>query len=159
MTARHPEAQLAQTVVAQKGGFNAALKLLEQNPKWPTTKAVIGLIRNLSLSPDNQIRVRESESLQKMTQILQKAAKDPTQNYDNVRMEEIIEATLATINNMARDPQNRHILRQIHKNLFHQVNFLNTNLSPLIEASINEEFCFFSKLRICYSCQTVIHLQ
>lgn len=50
---------MAQNAVRAHGGLPVLIKLLQPPSRWPLIKAVMGLIRNLSLSPHNHAPLRE----------------------------------------------------------------------------------------------------
>lgn len=63
LTSRHPEAEAAQNAVRFHYGLPVLIKLLHPPSRWPLIKAVIGLIRNLALSPANHTALREQGAL------------------------------------------------------------------------------------------------
>jgi catenin beta 1 len=50
---------MAQNAVRMHGGLPVLVKLLQAPSRWPLIKAVMGLIRNLSLAPNNHAPLRE----------------------------------------------------------------------------------------------------
>ena len=76
LTSRHPEAEMAQNAVLQYNGLPLLIKLLQPPSRWPLMKAVMGLIRNLALSPANQSALREQGAIHKISQILLRARQD-----------------------------------------------------------------------------------
>lgn len=50
---------MAQNAVRMHGGLPVLVKLLQAPSRWPLIKAVMGLVRNLSLAPDNHAPLRE----------------------------------------------------------------------------------------------------
>ncbi|KAM8841951.1 junction plakoglobin-like isoform 1-T1 [Synchiropus picturatus] len=114
LTSRHQQAELAQNAVRRHYGIPAIVKLLNQ-PYWPVIKAVVGLIRNLALCPENQAPLRDAGAIPRLVNLLLKAHQDAQkhgssnqQTYqDGVRMEEIVEGCTGALHILARDPTNR----------------------------------------------------
>ncbi|XP_056135654.1 junction plakoglobin-like [Lampris incognitus] len=115
LTSRHQYAEMAQNAVRLHYGIPAIVKLLNQPYYWPVIKAVVGLIRNLALCPENQAPLRDAGAIPRLVNLLLKAHQDAQkhgsstqQNYqDGVRMEEIVEGCTGALHIMARDPVNR----------------------------------------------------
>ncbi|XP_029913252.1 junction plakoglobin a [Myripristis murdjan] len=115
LTSRHQHAETAQDAVRLHYGIPAIVKLLNQPYYWPVIKAVVGLIRNLALCPDNQAPLRDAGAIPRLVNLLLKAHQDAQkhgsssqQTYqDGVRMEEIVEGCTGALHIMARDPANR----------------------------------------------------
>ncbi|KAM7009924.1 junction plakoglobin a [Tautogolabrus adspersus] len=115
LTSRHQQAELAQNAVRQHYGIPAIVKLLNQPYYWPVIKAVVGLIRNLALCPENQAPLRDAGAIPRLVNLLLKAHQDAQkhgsstqQTYqDGVRMEEIVEGCTGALHILARDPINR----------------------------------------------------
>ncbi|XP_019744944.1 junction plakoglobin a [Hippocampus comes] len=115
LTSRHQQAEMAQHAVRRHYGIPAIVKLLNQPYYWPVIKAVVGLIRNLALCPDNQAPLRDSGAIPRLVNLLLKAHQDAQkhgssnqQTYqDGVRMEEIVEGCTGALHILARDPVNR----------------------------------------------------
>ncbi|XP_013986549.1 junction plakoglobin [Salmo salar] len=115
LTSRHSDAEVAQNAVRMHYGIPAIVKLLNQPYYWPVIKAVVGLIRNLALCPDNQTPLRDAGAIARLVNLLLKAHQDAQkhgsaaqQTYqDGVRMEEIVEGCTGALHIMARDPINR----------------------------------------------------
>lgn len=115
LTSRHQQAELAQNAVRKHYGIPAIVKLLNQPYYWPVIKAVVGLIRNLALCPENQAPLRDAGAIPRLVNLLLKAHQDAQkhgsstqQTYqDGVRMEEIVEGCTGALHILARDPINR----------------------------------------------------
>ncbi|XP_044202087.1 junction plakoglobin-like [Thunnus albacares] len=115
LTSRHQQAELAQNAVRRHYGIPAIVKLLNQPYYWPVIKAVVGLIRNLALCPENQAPLRDAGAIPRLVNLLLKAHQDAQkhgssaqQTYqDGVRMEEIVEGCTGALHILARDPVNR----------------------------------------------------
>ncbi|XP_071771376.1 junction plakoglobin a [Centroberyx gerrardi] len=115
LTSRHQHAEVAQNAVRLHYGIPAIVKLLNQPYYWPVIKAVVGLIRNLALCPENQAPLRDAGAIPRLVNLLLKAHQDAQkhgsstqQTYqDGVRMEEIVEGCTGALHIMARDPVNR----------------------------------------------------
>uniref|UniRef100_A0A8C5ELG1 Junction plakoglobin-like n=1 Tax=Gouania willdenowi TaxID=441366 RepID=A0A8C5ELG1_GOUWI len=115
LTSRHQQAEVAQNAVRRHYGIPAIVKLLNQPYYWPVIKAVVGLIRNLALCPENQAPLRDAGAPPRLTNLLLKAHQDAQkhgssnqQTYqDGVRMEEIVEGCTGALHILARDPVNR----------------------------------------------------
>lgn len=126
VTARHPEAEAAQNRVRLQYGISAVVDLLQQS-RWPLVKATVGLIRNLALLQANLVEMREKQVVQKLILLLNKAYMETQRQRgsitsggsqinscfpDGIRMEEIVEGTVSALQILARDEQNRLIIRQ-----------------------------------------------
>ncbi|TNN71252.1 Junction plakoglobin [Liparis tanakae] len=115
LTSRHQQAEMAQNAVRRHYGIPAIVKLLNQPYYWPVIKAVVGLIRNLALCPENQAPLRDAGAIPRLVNLLLKAHQDAQkhgsssqQTYqDGVRMEEIVEGSTGALHILARDPINR----------------------------------------------------
>ncbi|CAG5987304.1 unnamed protein product [Menidia menidia] len=117
LTSRHQQAELAQNAVRIHYGIPAIVQLLNQPYHWPVIKAVVGLIRNLALLPENQAPLRDAGVIPRLGNLLiishkQAQKLDPSntnqQNFqDGVRMEEIVEGCTGALHILARDPINR----------------------------------------------------
>ncbi|XP_039642723.1 junction plakoglobin a [Perca fluviatilis] len=115
LTSRHQQAEVAQNAVRRYYGIPAIVKLLNQPYYWPVIKAVVGLIRNLALCPENQAPLRDAGAIPRLVNLLLKAHQDAQkhgsstqQTYqDGVRMEEIVEGSTGALHILARDPINR----------------------------------------------------
>ncbi|KAM7393820.1 hypothetical protein PAMP_020661 [Pampus punctatissimus] len=115
LTSRHQQADLAQNAVRRHYGIPAIVKLLNQPNYWPVIKAVVGLIRNLALCPENQAPLRDTGAIPRLVNLLLKAHQDAQkhgssaqQTYqDGVRMEEIVEGCTGALHILARDSINR----------------------------------------------------
>ena len=73
LTSRHPDAEVAQTAVRLHYGLPVLIKLLNPPSRWPLIKAVVGLLRNLALCPNNHAPIREQGGLPRLVQLLMKA--------------------------------------------------------------------------------------
>uniref|UniRef100_H3CGZ7 Junction plakoglobin a n=1 Tax=Tetraodon nigroviridis TaxID=99883 RepID=H3CGZ7_TETNG len=115
LTSRHQQAEVAQNAVRKHYGIPAIVKLLNQPYYWPVIKAVVGLVRNLALCPENQAPLRDAGATNRLVTLLLKAHQDAQkhgssaqQTYqDGVRMEEIVEGCTGALHILARDPINR----------------------------------------------------
>jgi len=76
LTSRHAEAHIAQNMVRTHGGLPVLVKLLQPPSRWPMIKAVMGLIRNLALSPANHAPLREHGFIPVIVQLLMRAHQD-----------------------------------------------------------------------------------
>jgi len=76
LTSRHAEAHMAQNMVRTHGGLPVLVKLLQPPSRWPMIKAVMGLIRNLALSPANHAPLREHGVIPVIVQLLMRAHQD-----------------------------------------------------------------------------------
>ena len=79
LTSRHVEADAAQNAVRLHYGLPVLVKLLHPPSQWPLIKAVIGLIRNLSLCPANHAPLREHGAIPRIVQLLLRAHQDTVQ--------------------------------------------------------------------------------
>ncbi|XP_023122597.1 junction plakoglobin [Amphiprion ocellaris] len=115
LTSRHQQAEVAQNAVRRHYGIPAIVKLLNQPYYWPVVKAVVGLIRNLALCPENQAPLRDAGAIPRLVNLLLKAHQDAQKHdsskqqmyQDGVRMEEIVEGCTGALHILARDPVNR----------------------------------------------------
>ncbi|XP_046669647.1 armadillo segment polarity protein-like isoform X2 [Homalodisca vitripennis] len=126
LTSRHVESEMAQNAVRLNYGIQVIVKLLHPPSRWPLIKAVIGLIRNMALSQANHSPLRENGAIHHLVRLLMRAFQDtqrrssvassgsqPSNVYaDGVRMEEIVEGTVGALHILARESQNRTIIRQ-----------------------------------------------
>ncbi|KAG8293915.1 Catenin beta-1 [Homalodisca vitripennis] len=118
---------MAQNAVRLNYGIQVIVKLLHPPSRWPLIKAVIGLIRNMALSQANHSPLRENGAIHHLVRLLMRAFQDtqrqrssvassgsqPSNVYaDGVRMEEIVEGTVGALHILARESQNRTIIRQ-----------------------------------------------
>lgn len=122
LTSRHAEAHTAQNMVRTHGGLPVLVKLLQPPSRWPMIKAVMGLIRNLALSPANHAPLREHGVIPVIVQLLMRAHQDIQQRtnsagqpvlVDGVRMDEIVEGTVGTLHILAREAQSRSTIRAL----------------------------------------------
>lgn len=123
LTSRHPECEVSQNAVRLQGGLPTIVRLMHPPSRWPLVKAVIGLIRNLALCPANHAPLRENGSIPRLVHLLIRAFQDThgrSRNSgngaggsyaDGVRMEEIVEGTVGALHILAREGQNRAIIR------------------------------------------------
>lgn len=123
VTNRHAQAQVAQEAVRYYYGLPVIAPLLQSDQsRWPLLKATIGLIRNLALSDNNLAPLRELGIIPRLVQLLIKAinahqmAQQNNQDsavIDDVPMEEIIEGTVGALHQLARDPHNGIVIREL----------------------------------------------
>lgn len=131
LTSRHIESDMAQNTVRLNCGVQVIVKLLVPPSRWPLIKAVIGLIRNLALSPANHGPLRDSGAIIQLVQLLIGAYQDSQRQRssmsslqstttpalaagtyaDGVRMEEIVEGTVGALHILAREAHNRALIR------------------------------------------------
>ncbi|XP_037026315.1 armadillo segment polarity protein isoform X2 [Bradysia coprophila] len=128
LTSRHADAELAQNAVrVMNYGLPVIVKLLNPPSRWPLIKAVIGLIRNLALCQDNHAPLRENNAIRCLISLLTRAYHDisrqrgsvassgsqqPGAYADGVRMEEIVEGTVGALHFLARESNNKILIRQ-----------------------------------------------
>ncbi|XP_065834017.1 catenin beta-1-like isoform X1 [Oscarella lobularis] len=121
LTSRHPEAEMAQNTIRLQYGIPIIVKILDPPSKWPLLKAVIGLIRNLALSPHNHTPIRENGGIHRLCQLLSNAHQivqrqlslgpdTKPARVDGVAMEEIVEGCVGALHILARDPANRAVI-------------------------------------------------
>ncbi|CAF0717653.1 unnamed protein product [Adineta steineri] len=121
ITSRHSHASEAQDAVRNLNGLLPIVELL--NPSlysWPIIKSTISLIRNLALSPNNLPILRETGSIQKLAQLLVRSHQELQRQQPNVelidnyiRMDDILEACVSALHILAKDQQNRVIIRDL----------------------------------------------
>ena len=131
ITSRHQDAEEAQNAVRVHYGLPALIKLLNPPSRWPLIKAVVGLIRNLALCHANHSAIRENGGIPRMVQLLMKADQDLRRAsgqpfvVDGIRMEDIIEGTVGALHILAREANNRAVIRSLNViPLFVQVSLL-----------------------------------
>jgi len=112
----------AQETVRYNYGLPVIVNILQSDSnRWPLLKACIGLIRNLSLSENNLVPLRELGIIPRLVQLLIRAVNIHQQaeinNHDaiieDVPMEEIIEGTVGALQQLSRDIHNRSIIREL----------------------------------------------
>jgi hypothetical protein len=121
ITSRHSHASEAQDAVRNVNGLLPIVELL--NPSlysWPIIKSTISLIRNLALSPNNLPVLRETGSIQKLAQLLVRSHQELQRQQPNVelidnyiRMDDILEACVSALHIIAKDQQNRIVIRDL----------------------------------------------
>ncbi|XP_076240594.1 armadillo isoform X2 [Calliopsis andreniformis] len=129
LTTRHGEAETVQNSIRLNYGIQVIVKLLHPPSRWPLIKAVIGLIRNLSLCPANHGPLRDHGAIHHLVRLLMRAfpetqrqqrssvASTGSQQISDayadggVRMEEIVEGTVGALHILARESNNRVIIR------------------------------------------------
>jgi hypothetical protein len=121
ITSRHSHASEAQDAVRNANGLLPIVELL--NPSlysWHIIKSTISLIRNLALSPNNLPVLRETGSIQKLAQILIRSHQELQRQQPNVelidnyiRMDDILEACVSALHIIAKDQQNRILIRDL----------------------------------------------
>lgn len=126
LTGRNHEAENAQNTCRTQNGIPIIVNLLQSPSRWPLIKAVIGLIRNIALCPDNYAFLREAGAIPKLSQLLIKAYQGTQMErssmastgsvgvggfVDGVHMEEIVEGVVGALHILSRDEQNRAIIR------------------------------------------------
>ena len=126
LTCRYEGAQNAQDSVRLHYGIPVIVDLLDHS-RWPLAKATVGLVRNLALSPLNHGPLREKQVITKVINMLMLAHNDTVKKEqrasitsngsqishqtDGVRMEEIVEGTVSALHILAKDSQNRVLIR------------------------------------------------
>ena len=122
VTNRNSCAFKAQETVRYNYGLPVLVNILQSDSnRWPLLKACIGLIRNLSLSENNLVPLREIGIIPRLVQLLIRAvnlhqqAEISNQDaiIDDVPMEEIIEGTVGALQQLSRDALNRSIIREL----------------------------------------------
>lgn len=128
LTSRHSVSEMAQNEVRLQCGLPVVVNLLNHPSRWPLVKAVIGLIRNLGMCTANHAPLRDHGAIQKLVQLLNKAQQEIIKrnnlaasgsgqlppNTDGVRMEEILEGTVGSLQTLAKDPHNRAVIRSLN---------------------------------------------
>ncbi|KAG1676898.1 Armadillo segment polarity protein [Nymphon striatum] len=117
LTRRYPYEKHAQKDIRDNYGIQFFVSLLQPPTRWHVVKAVIGLIRNMSLSQDNHEFLRECGVIHHLIQILFHANQLMQQhvnvsNYDGVKIEELIEAAIGVLQILTREEQNRAVMRE-----------------------------------------------
>uniref|UniRef100_A0A665TNM9 Catenin beta 1 n=1 Tax=Echeneis naucrates TaxID=173247 RepID=A0A665TNM9_ECHNA len=123
LTSRHQDAEMAQNAVRLHYGLPVVVKLLHPPSHWPLIKATVGLIRNLALCPANHAPLREQGAIPRLVQLLVRAHQDTQrrtsmggtqQQFEGVRMEEIVEGCTGALHILARDVHNRIVIRGLN---------------------------------------------
>ncbi|KAL1451854.1 hypothetical protein WDU94_006190 [Cyamophila willieti] len=136
LTSRHVESEMAQNAVRLNYGIQTIVNLLNPPSRWPLVKAVIGLIRNLALCQANHSPLREYGAIHLLVILLNRAFTDTQRRSvassasapgggvgsvggggtypDGVRMEEIVEGTVGALHILARESNNRALIRAQH---------------------------------------------
>lgn len=135
LTSRHVESEMAQNAVRLHYGIQTIVNLLNPPSRWPLVKAVIGLIRNLALCQANHSPLREYGAIHLLVILLNRAFTDTQRRSvassasapgggsvgggggtypDGVRMEEIVEGTVGALHILARESNNRALIRAQH---------------------------------------------
>ena len=112
ITCRHSHAGEAQEAVRHVGGLPPIVDLLNPNLySWPIVKSTISLIRNLALATSNLPSLRETGAIPQLAQLLVRTHQESTEN--DVRMDDILEACVNAIHMLAKDQQNRVVIRDL----------------------------------------------
>jgi hypothetical protein len=140
ITSRHSHTAQAQDALRNSNGFLSIVDLLNANLyTWPIIKSTISLVRNLALSPQNAVLLRETGSLEKIIQLLirshqefqrQQPATELIDNY--IRMDDIVESCVNALHILAKDQQNRLLIR-------------NLDCIPLLVRVSSSSFFFFQE--------------
>lgn len=123
ITSRHPNAEMSQNAVRQQNGIPLIVGFLQQQCRWQLMKSLLGLIRNLALCNENHAVLRSSGVIPKIWQLLNRAHQEssrrtmpgaPAGYIDGVYMDEIVDMCVGSLHLMARDPNNRIVLKQLN---------------------------------------------
>ncbi|OAF70822.1 Armadillo segment polarity protein [Intoshia linei] len=116
LTARHQHAEVAKNEVKQHGGLASVVRLLGPPSSVSLITAVIGLLRNLALSSENIIALREQGCIPRLVQLLSRInldlqnSKNGNTNIDLNDVINIAEAGSAALHILAKDPSNRSLI-------------------------------------------------
>lgn len=125
LTTRHQNAEFCQNSIRLACGLQPIVKLLQPPSKWPVVKACVNLIRNLALCAENSQPLREKGVIQRLFHLLFKADQEIKRtcatftftfenvtncSVDDIKMYEIIESTLGSLQVLAKDPLNCEII-------------------------------------------------
>lgn len=123
VTCRHSHASEAQDAVRISNGLSLIIEYLNPNVySWPLVKSTISLIRNLALSTNNLSILREMGAIPKLAQLLVRTHQDSQKQttstngslIDNyIRMDDVLEACVSAIHMIAKDQQNRNLIRDL----------------------------------------------
>ena len=121
ITSRHSRANEAQDAVRNINGLLPIVDLL--NPtlySWPIIKSTVSLLRNLALSPQNLVVLRETGAIEKLTQLMVRTHQEYQRQQPNVelidnyiRMDDILEGCVSALHIIAKDSQNRINIREL----------------------------------------------
>ena len=121
LTSRHPDDEGARNEIVSKNAMPILSNLLSNvHTRNPLKKAVIGLIRNMALSDNNQHVFRDLQLIDKLSQNLDILQQDLVRNNENnatlkmvegVGIEDIIEGTVGSLHIFARHPENVQIMK------------------------------------------------
>jgi len=76
LTSRHPSAEMAQNAVCAHNGIPLLVSLIQPQNRWRVCKPLVGLIRNLALSPSNLAPLRDHGCIPKLWHIVNRAYQD-----------------------------------------------------------------------------------
>lgn len=146
ITSRHPSAEMAQNTVRQVGGVPMVTAFLHQQCRWPLLKALVGLIRNLALCPENHFPLRQQTVIPKLWNILARAYTNSSKRgvpggpqgfIDGVYMDEVVEVSVGALHLLARSPENRQTMRQLNTiRLFVQLLYSNNENITRVAAGV-----------------------
>jgi len=117
LTNNHKAADQAQRLfVVELDGLSKIGRFLHPAAHRPSTKAVLGVVRNLAQRPANHASLREKHTVEQVF-IALSAALDQlssgTPSVDGVRLEEIVEASLSVVFHLAKEGGNRGLIRDV----------------------------------------------
>uniref|UniRef100_T1INN6 Armadillo segment polarity protein n=1 Tax=Strigamia maritima TaxID=126957 RepID=T1INN6_STRMM len=151
LTNPHSDADKARNDVRLNYAIPVIMKILNcPSSPWPVIKAVIGLIRNLTLCSANYVPLREQGAVQHLVQLLIAAYQDflrqrssnnnRSMQVERVNTEAIVEGTLAAIQNLASEPESRTIIRNFNViPIFQQLRYSENEKVQLLAAGVLTE--------------------
>ena len=135
LSIRQAEAEFATNAIRINNGIPILVKLLNSNIRWFLQKVVVGLLRNLAFNVTNHQQFREQQAIPKLIGLLIKAHNEVKRHktnetntlnangaligaqltspvyIDGVSMDGIIEATVGTLQLLAKQAINRDLIR------------------------------------------------
>ncbi|GFS38432.1 catenin beta [Nephila pilipes] len=123
LTSGHPDA--AKIAAYCCYALPTIVKLLEPPSSWALIKAVIGLVRNLAVPPQNQAPLEEIGVVPRLVKLLYAAYeeiqkhhfsnvdKNQTTCIDGIKMEDIIKGTTCALQVLAKTVHNRVVMKEL----------------------------------------------
>ena len=126
LTIRHSSEEFCRNSIRLNLGLQSIVQFLHPPSTWQVIKACINLIRNLAISPANSQPLRETNVIQRLYHLLFKADQEIKRtcttfsfenitncSAENVKMWEIIEGALGSLQVLAIDPANCSIIIEL----------------------------------------------
>lgn len=149
LTGKHPPTDdIARKNVYLNYGIGVVVELLQHQTRWPLTKAVIGLIRNLAICQQNRAPLREQGAIGLLIQRMmdacnllseqQRGSLGSMTSTDGVRMEEIIEGTASALSWMSKqDLRSRIMIREADRVIQTLVYLIDSHDETVVKAVVS----------------------